>query len=296
MSKLIYLKEHGLIAPPPFMNISTIQYETIMGSLAYGVSSDNSDLDIYGFCIPPKEMIFPHLSGYIPGFGSQPTPFAQLQKHHIKLGDTEYDITIYNIVKYFNLCMENNPNMIDSLYTPNRCLTAMGEAGKLVRQKRQLFLSKQVYHKFKGYAYAQYHKIKTKTPDPDSKRYANYKKFGYDIKYAYHLVRLLNEAEQLLIEHTVDLEKNREQLKSIRRGEWSLEQIFDHFQKKEIQLDALYHTSTLPPSPQEDEIKELLLNCLEIQYGSLNGVISKTESDYLNALNQIYEIVDQFKR
>ena len=46
--------------PPPFIE-NSVQYEVIMGSVAHGVSDDNSDMDIYGFCIPSKDYIFPHL-------------------------------------------------------------------------------------------------------------------------------------------------------------------------------------------------------------------------------------------
>lgn len=38
-------------------------YETIMGSVAYGVNTDTSDFDTVGFCIPNKDIVFPHLRG-----------------------------------------------------------------------------------------------------------------------------------------------------------------------------------------------------------------------------------------
>ena len=48
----------GLLPELPHHVRDGIQYEVVMGSLAYGVSNDNSDMDIYGFSIPPKEIIF----------------------------------------------------------------------------------------------------------------------------------------------------------------------------------------------------------------------------------------------
>jgi predicted nucleotidyltransferase len=57
-----------------------------MGSQAYGVNTDTSDLDIYGVCIPPKEMIFPHLAGEIPGFGQQIQRFEMWQEHKVMSG------------------------------------------------------------------------------------------------------------------------------------------------------------------------------------------------------------------
>ena len=72
-----------LITPPSFLQHS-VQFEVITGSVAYGVSTDTSDMDIYGFCIPPKDVIFPHLRGEIEGFGRQKNRFEQYVQHHIQ--------------------------------------------------------------------------------------------------------------------------------------------------------------------------------------------------------------------
>ena len=97
--------------------------------------------------------------------------------------------------------------------------------------------------------------------------------YGMDLKFSYHIVRLLSECEQILIEGDLDLQRNREQLKSIRRGEWSLEQIEQFFQDKEKQLEELYVKSALPYKADEIKLKTLLLDCLEMHYGSLEKAI-----------------------
>lgn len=307
-----------------------VQYETISGSMSYGVSSDSSDMDIMGFCIPDKSVIFPHLTGQIEGFGTPIPRFEQFQQHHIRerhvtdlltkhglaanvlkfhveqevelrgssgvaefakisnddlatinrtlASAKEYDITIYNIVKYFQLCMENNPNMIDSLYTPDRCITALTPIGKLVRDNRDIFLHKGSWHKFKGYSYSQMAKIRNKVNSSNPKRAATIEKFGYDVKFAYHVVRLMNEVEQILMEGTLDLERSREQLKSIRRGEWTLQQLEDYAKNREKDLEALYLTSTLRYSPDEGQIKALLMKALEEHYGSLQGAVVQNDN------------------
>ncbi len=76
MSTLQRLTDRGLARPPRWLP-GNVQYETIMGSVAYGVSSDSSDVDVYGWAIPPKEDIFPHLRGEIVGFGKQAKRFEQ---------------------------------------------------------------------------------------------------------------------------------------------------------------------------------------------------------------------------
>jgi len=40
------LFEKGLIQSPPKFLESAIQYEVVMGSIAYGVANDSSDMDV----------------------------------------------------------------------------------------------------------------------------------------------------------------------------------------------------------------------------------------------------------
>jgi uncharacterized protein len=278
---LAYIKDlttMGAITPPAFVPMN-VQYETITGSLSYGVSSDASDLDLAGFCIPDRELVFPHTAGEIQGFGTQIQRFEQYQQHHIQVpgSNQEYDITIYNIVKFFQLCMENNPNMVDALYTPERCVTHISDIGKMVRSNADLFLHKGSWHKFKGYAYAQMSKIRKKSNSTNPKRAESIEKFGYDVKFAYHVVRLINEVEQIMAEGTLDIERSREQLKSIRRGEWTIEELESHFNRREVQLEELYLKSTLPHRPNEVAIKNLLLQCLEAHFGSLDALVTRED-------------------
>lgn len=327
------LRRDQLIPDAPRHMYNNVHYECIMGSVAYGVSDETSDVDVYGFSMPPKDILFPYDYGNLFNFGKKPKNFEQFQKHHIidTRHDKEYDISIYNIVRYFQLCMENNPNMIDSLFVPLRCVLHATSIGQHVREHRHEFLSKRVWHTFKGYAYSQLHKMKTKyvnewvdlckknqwdlyisREDIDkhwstsnqsralellkmiehkgkrSKRLPMIAEHGYDTKFAYHLIRLADECEQLLETGTMDLTQNREQLKSIRRGEWTMDQIIELFDKKILHLEDLYRTSKLPYSPNEDKIRRILMECIEMHYGSVNNSIEylvPTE-DYLNDINK----------
>jgi len=318
---------------PSFMK-ANIHYECMMGSVAYGVSDDTSDIDVYGFCIPPRRIIFPYSYGKVYGFGKKPETFKQFQQHHIidKGGtDNEYDITIYNIVKFFHLCMDNNPNMVDALFVPERCILHQSQIGVHVREHRKLFLSKKCWHKFKGYAYSQLHKAKTKhakvfvehcqkydipfdanikdilsplAGDDNavgnmlsivnkvrqnghmSKRIETIAEYGYDTKFLYHTVRLLDECEQILEYQDLDLTRSRKFLRAIRNGEFTLDHLEEYFYQKMSQLEELYAKSTLRHSPDEVAIKNLLLECLEMHYGSLNEYNSGDLNEVIHDLGQ----------
>lgn len=284
-------KLHDKINAPEWLPRNTM-YLTQMGSVAYGVSGDTSDCDYYGFVIPPKKMVFPHLNGEIIGFGRQIQRFEQWQQHHIFGNDNkEYDFSVYSIVRFFQLCMENNPNMVDALFTPNNCVVHCTHVGNLVRDNRRMFLHKGCWHKFKGYAYSQLHKLNR---DPTGKRKATVEEFGYDVKFAYHVVRLLNEVEQILEEGDLDLLRSKEQLKTIRRGEWSEKQLREYFDTKSNALEKLYSESKLPYGPDETEIKKLLIKCLESHYGSLGPDCLVNPDEAISDLQKIKEIASKW--
>lgn len=289
------LKKRNLIQPPKWLP-DNCAYITMMGSQAYAVSSDTSDEDLYGFCLPPKEMVFPHLAGEIPGFGTQLKRFDVWQQHGIKRSDnkTEYDFAIYSIVRYFQLCMENNPNMIDSLFTPISCIKHITPVGQIARDNRKLFLHKGCWHKFRGYAHSQLAKAVNKNPKPGSKRYELIKKHGVDTKFLYHVARLGLECEMILAEGDLDLTRSKEFLKAIRRGDRTFDQVKEWFEKKEGELETLYINSKLPHSPDETIIKNLLIDCLEQHYGSISKIVTKkVNAD--NLIREIENIIAKYK-
>jgi len=79
------LAKKNLIHPPKWLPTNAVMV-VVMGSQAYGVSNDASDLDVYGVCVPPKELVFPHLAGEILGFGRQIQRFEVWQEHKVMSG------------------------------------------------------------------------------------------------------------------------------------------------------------------------------------------------------------------
>jgi hypothetical protein len=130
------------------------------------------------------------------------------------------------------------------------------------------------------------------TKETQGKRKETRDKYGFDVKFAYHVVRLLNEVEQILTEGDLDLQRNNEQLKAIRRGDWTEQQIREYFERREKELETVYQNSKLPYGPDEAAIKELLLNCLEEHYGNLKDCVVVPDA-HARALREIQEILDR---
>ena len=134
------------------MNNKTVLDRTILecyvGSFAYGTNLPDSDKDESGVCIPIKECYFGNKR------------FEQANKWTDENGN-KVDKTIYGIDKAIKLILENNPNMIDLLYLPERCLIKVTPEWERFLEVRDQFISKKSRYSYAGYAYSQIERIKT---------------------------------------------------------------------------------------------------------------------------------------
>ena len=279
------LYDNKLIEPPKWLP-DNVRYLAMTGSVSYGVSSGGSDIDIVGYCIPPKSLIFPESGGYLQGFSKDIPSFCSFQKHHIKYNEKEYDLTIYNIVHYLGLVKDNNPNMVDSLFSPRECILQSTDISQYIREVRRDFLHKGAYHKFLGFLKSQQHKALSKDPEPGSKRAELREKHGYDSKYYYHCIRLAREGIQILSTGDLDLYAAKEECKAVKNGELTEEQIKSRIAELEVELFKAYSNSKLPDRPDEAKLLSHVLHVLEMHYGSLDQYI-KQEGQAERALKEI---------
>jgi len=114
----------------------------IHGSHAYGLATPESDIDIRGVAIPPKE----YFHGWLHKFS--------------QYSENKNDTTIFDIRKFFELAAKVNPNIIEILYVPDDCIQKITKEGEKIIEHRELFLSQKVRYTFCGYAYAQLKRIK----------------------------------------------------------------------------------------------------------------------------------------
>jgi len=258
---------------PKFITQDSVNMLTVMGSRAYGTETPTSDWDFYGFIVPPIQVVFPHVKGDIPGFGRNIQTFDQYQGQHVKSSEgQEFDVTIYNIVKYFQLCMEGNPNMIDSLFTDNDSLMWVDNVGQMVRSGSKLFLSQKCFHTFRGMAHSHMSRLENRTRVGSRLDVIN--EHGYDTKDASHVLRCMFELKQILITGDLDLKQHSRMIKQIKDGQWTKEEVVQRFEVEMDILNTIMDTGlcVVPHSPPEYKIKQLLVDCLEEAYGSLNHI------------------------
>ncbi len=116
-----------------------IIFECISGSRAYGLDTPTSDTDIRGVFILPKNSFYS--LDYIG-----------------QVNNESNDIVYYELRKFIELCSKNNPNILELLNVPEKCILFKHPVFDKI--KLDYFLSKQCEKSFANYAYAQIKKAR----------------------------------------------------------------------------------------------------------------------------------------
>lgn len=224
------------------------------GSHAYGTNHEDSDVDLGGVCIPPADYII-GLRNFEQWESKSYTNFPAYRK-----SKQPAEITIYGIHKFFRLAFNCNPNVIEYLFTAKNHILKCTELGQILLANRELFLSKRVRYTFGGYAFSQLQRMTRKSNNRHRGSHKNIiEEYGYDVKHALHLIRLLNMGLEILVSGECNvLRPDNNYLLAIRHGEYTLEQVKEEAERKFKLLDEAYVNSKLPHAPDEDKINELL--------------------------------------
>jgi predicted nucleotidyltransferase len=140
---MIQTDEYDFLRTSPHLG-SNICYLTLGGSHAYGTNIEGSDVDVRGIATNSKEEIL-------------------LGRDFEQVVNTDTDTTVYSFKKIVNLLANVNPNTIETLYTRKDQILYMNEAGKLLRDNRDIFLSKKCVYSFGGYANQQLRRLVNKS-------------------------------------------------------------------------------------------------------------------------------------
>lgn len=122
------------------------------GSHAYGTNLPESDVDLRGAAVPPRS----HVTGFAYIFEQ-----SEANPEPTVVGAAPIDRVVYSLRKFMNLASDCNPNVLEVLFVEDSDIIESTEEGRILRENRELFLSKKVKHTFTGYAISQLKRIKT---------------------------------------------------------------------------------------------------------------------------------------
>jgi predicted nucleotidyltransferase len=221
------------------------------GSIAHGMYVPQEDPD----SIDDKDVMGAYIAPYqhYVGFPSGKDSMENIYK--------EWDVVCYELRKLIQLLLKGNPNVLSLLWVHDRHVIYENNAGKLLRANKKIFVSKNVYHSFNGYAYSQFKRMTHFKFEGymGDKRKKLVEKFGYDTKNAAHLIRLLRMGIEFLTEGTLHVHRaDAENLLAIKRGEWDLKKVQDEAERLFTLAEEAYVRSSLPAEPDREAAEELL--------------------------------------
>ena len=223
-----------------------------IGSLSHGTNGNViDDVDVMGTFISDKRFYL--------GFGGKGV-------YDNFSPDKLYDFVFYEFKKLIHLLYKSNPNVISLLWLREQDYIICNEWGKRLIDNRQLFMSKQLFKTFGGYAVSQL-KHMTRINEggyQGSLRRERFEKFGYDLKNASHLIRLLRTGIEALITGEINVFRyDAVELKDIKEGKWTKEKVEKEADRLNKLLSEALVKSDLPPKPDKEKIEDLLIEILE---------------------------------
>ena len=228
----------------------------IGGSQAHGAKlGATDDTDWYGLYIPPPKKVLG----------------LEREEHFVfttggKLGGngpSDTDVCLYTLIKWAGLAAKGNPSALHFLFAPLEFTTGTWQQ---VSARPELFLAKGHVKPFLGFADDQMKRLLGQKGQKNIHRAELEEKYGYDTKYAMHVIRLYGEARELMQQGRITLPRpNREELAAIRMGKYSLGEIQQIGRQLESEALAAQATSPLPDSVDRDAISCLITD-VHLQY------------------------------
>ncbi len=177
----------------------------------------------------------------------------------------EWDVVGYELRKFVSLLCKGNPNVLGMLWLAREDYLLLSQTGQVLIDNRKLFATRQAYHSFAGYAHGQLHRMTHMAFEGymGEKRKQLVQKYGYDVKNAAHLIRLLRMGIEFMTEGELHVKRqDATQLLEIKNGEWTLEKVKAEADRLFVLAEESYIRSTLPPYVDSDAINKMLANIL----------------------------------
>lgn len=212
-----------------------VVFRCIVGSTAFGLNDESSDVDRRGFYLPPAELHW--------GLAGVP---EQLE--------TAAEECYWEIEKFIRLALKANPNVLECLYSPlvEMCTPLAGE----LIETRHIFLSRHIHRTYNSYVLSQFKKLEQDLRNKGQIRW----------KHVMHLIRLLLSGISVLSNGFVPLrvDEYRERLLAIKRGEVAWEDVEEWRLRLHKELDKAMERTHLPEHPDYQRANDFLIRARRV--------------------------------
>jgi predicted nucleotidyltransferase len=241
----------------------------LVGSSVHGLElSGTDDRDEMGVCLEPRR--------YVVGFGKfEQWVYRSAAEREGRAGARsqagDLDLTVYSLRKWARLALQGNPTVLLLLYLPDHALVIRTGVGEQLQKLAPAFASRQAGQRFLGYLEAQRQRLVGERGQRDVNRTELVEQFGYDTKYAMHMLRLGHQGVEFLETGRLSLpmrEPSRRHLMDVRRGRSNLAEVLAECTELELRLSALLESSPLPPEPDINQVECFVMDTYAVAWAT----------------------------
>lgn len=243
-------------SPDQWIAENGMMLRVLVGSGVHGTAIDGQDdRDEMGICVEPPHTVigskrFEHYT-----FRTQPEGTCS--------GPGDLDLVVYSLRKFARLAAHGNPTVLLPLFVGDQHICYINDAGRELREHRSMFISKQAGARFMGYLHSQRQGLMgLRSGGTRNQGRADIRaRYGFDTKFAMHMVRLGMQGVELLRTGSITLPipgEDLEWLRALRRGEHTKDEALARAEALENQIRALIKTSRLPDRPNQARIDHWL--------------------------------------
>lgn len=248
---------------------STTILRGLVGSSVHGlVLAGKDDRDEMGVCVEARR--------YVLGFGRfEQWVYRSAEEREGRPGARsqagDLDLTIYSLRKWARLALRGNPTVMLLLYLPDSAIVLRDRVGKQLQELAPAFASRHAGKRFLGYLEAQRQRLVGERGQRDVNRGEVVEQFGYDTKYAMHMLRLGHQGVEYLETGRLTLpmrEPIRSHLMDVRTGRSNLAEVLEECTQLELRIGELLQTSPLPLEPDLQTVESFVMDTYEAAWES----------------------------
>ena len=110
-------------------NNGNLIFAYIRGSHAYGLNVETSDIDTGGVYIANNKDLLS-----LPGY------------YKDQVSDEKNDNVVYEVRRFLELLLKSNPNMLEALFVPERCIIYKHPVMDIILENRNFYLKMHLMH------------------------------------------------------------------------------------------------------------------------------------------------------